>query len=97
MGGWLLHGLFGTTTDTDLKPIKSQVRRISEEIAQVARGMEVENQRLASYMTLNNHRLDNLVNITVNQQQAISELANEFNDVLGTTKDMLTVYAYVAR
>jgi len=61
IGGWVLHGLFGTTTDNDLKPIKSQVRRISQGVAQVARGIEVENQRLAGYMSLNNYRLDDLV------------------------------------
>jgi len=64
--GWVLHGLFGTTTDDDLKPIKKHLRRIDQGVAQIARGLEVENQRLVDYMTLNNHRLDNLVNITVN-------------------------------
>jgi len=84
IGGWVLHGLFGTTTDDDLKPIKKHLRRIDQGVAQVTRGLEVENQRLVGYMTLNNHRLDNLFNITVNQQQAISNLTDEFNNVLGT-------------
>jgi len=75
IGGWVLHGLFGTTTDDDLKPIKKHLKRIDQGITQVARGLEVENQRLVGYMT---------VNITVNQQQAISDLTDEFNNILGT-------------
>jgi len=95
--GWVLHGLFKTTTDDDLKPINSHLRRIDQGMAQVARGIEVENQRLVGYMSLNNHRLDNLVNTTVNQQQAISNLTNEFNDVLGTTVMLKRLYTMMAQ
>jgi len=55
IGGWMLHGLFGTMTDDDLKPITKHVRSIDQGMAQVARGLEVEYQRVVGYMTLNNH------------------------------------------
>jgi len=97
IGGWVLHGLFGTWTDDDLKPIKKHLKRIDQGMAQVARGLEVENQRLVGYMTLSNHRLENLVNITVNQQQAISKLTEEFNNVLGTTMTMERLYIMTAQ
>jgi len=66
-------------------------------MAQVARGLEVENQRLVGYMTLSNHRLNNLVNITVNQRQAISKLTEEFNNVLGTTMTTERLYIMTAQ
>jgi len=96
IGNWALHGLFGTATDDDLQPIKKHLSRIDQRMAQVSRGLEVKNQRLVGYMTLNNHRLDNLVNITVNQQQAIANLTNEFNNVLGTTVYLEELYALMA-
>jgi len=52
-----MNGLFGTVQESDLKPIKKQVTRIGQGLANVARGLETENQRLAGYMTLANHRL----------------------------------------
>jgi len=70
--------------------IKKHLRRIDQGVAQVARGLEVENQRLIGYMTLNNHRLDNLVNITVSQQQAISNLTDEINNVHSQKPDRQT-------
>jgi len=50
-------------------------------------------------MTLSNHRLDNLVNITVNQQQAISKLNEEFNNVhvRGTTMTRERLYIMTAQ
>jgi len=45
IGGWVLHSLFGTSTNDDLKPIKKHLRR-DRGMALVARGLEVENQRL---------------------------------------------------
>jgi len=84
-GGWLLKGLFGTARDSDIKPIKRQVTRIGQGLANVARGLETENQRLAGYMTLANHRLDNLANITMVQEEAISTLTDEFNAAMTTT------------
>ena len=95
-GGWLLYGLFGTTTDNHLKPIKKQVTRISQGMTQVARGMEMEHKRLAGYMTLTNHRLDGLLNMTMNQNEAISNLAGEFNNQLGTTLAMEQVYSIMS-
>ena len=53
--------MFGTTTDRDLKPIHKQVNRIVRGLVQVAHGLEVEDKRLAGFMSLQTHRIDNLV------------------------------------
>jgi len=96
VGGWLLHGLFETTTDNDLKPIKKQVTRISQGIAQVTQVLQVENRRLAGFMSLTNHRVDNLVNMTVNQEQAISNLAREFNALFGSSVSMQNAFTLMS-
>ena len=96
VGGWLLHGLFGTTTDNDLKPIKKQVTRISQGIAQVTQVLQVENRRLAGFMSLTNHRVDNLVNMTVNQEQAITNLAREFNALFGSSVSIQNAFTLMS-
>ena len=58
--------------------------------------LQVENRRLAGFMSLTNHRVDNLVNMIVNQEQAISNLAREFNVLFGSSVSMQNAFTLMS-
>ena len=97
IGGWLLHSVFGTTTDSDLKPIHKQVNRIAHGLAQVAQGLEVEDKRLAGFMSLQNHRIDNLVNMTVVQREAINKLTEELSSAMGNSVTIQAAVSFMSQ
>jgi len=95
--GWVLSGLFGTATEQELLPIERQIKRISQGVAMMAQGLEVENDRLVGFMSLADDRMNDIVNMTLHQEEEMQQLRTYFLEELSklpALQAMVTVLAH---
>ena len=76
--GWVMRGLFGTATEDELLPIETQIRRIAQGVVMMAEGLEVQNNRLVGFMSMAVDDINNIINMTVYQQEEIRQLRELF-------------------
>jgi len=69
-----MRGLFGTATEDELLPIETQIRRIAQGVVMMAEGLEVQNNRLVGFMSMAVDDINNIINMTVYQQEEIRQL-----------------------
>ena len=72
--GWVMRGLFGTATEDELLPIETQIRRIPQGVVMMAEGLEVQKNRLVGFMSMAVDDINNIINMTVYQQEEIRQL-----------------------
>ena len=78
IGGVLLNELFGTTTETDLRPIKDHITRITQGISHLGHGLQLQHDQFASFVELAAERMDAFTNLSLTQDHALTELRAEF-------------------
>ena len=78
IGGVLLNQLFGTATETDLRPIKDHITRIAQGISHLGHGLQLQQHQFASFVEISAERMDAFANLSLTQEHALTELRNEF-------------------
>ena len=84
IGGDLLHSLFGTTTDDDLRPIKEHISRIAKEISHLGHGLQIQQHQFTSFVQIAADRMEAFSNITVNHEHALGELRDRLRILFDT-------------
>jgi len=74
LGGQILNSLFGVVTTKQLNAIRSTALHITSENAKAFESWQKHSDQLSSFMTLANHRLDNLARVTQTQHDVVAEL-----------------------
>jgi chorismate mutase len=85
VGGWILKGLFGTASDADLGDLKAHIRRIGQTVSKAAEVFEVQSNRMSSYMSLVNRRLDGIAEMVTSQSNAVHKVITELTREVETT------------
>jgi len=98
IGGYILSGLFGTTSEADLQPIKQHMKHIGQGMSALDRGLQVQQNRLESFIEMSTERLDSFRNLSTMQQHAISGLYDELRLVYNTeTEDQERIIVTIKR
>ena len=84
IGGYILSGLFGTTSEADLAPINKHMRSIAQGVTHLDRGLQVQSDRLASFIEMSAVRMDLFRNLTIMQETAITELYDKLGVMFNT-------------
>ena len=95
--GWVMRGLFGTATEDELLPIETQIRRIAQGVVVMAEGLEAQNDRLVGFMNLAVDDIDNIINMTVYQQEEIRQLRELFVEQLSKLPILQALTTVLAR
>jgi len=95
--GWVMRGLFGTATEDELLPIETQIRRIAQGVVMMAEGLEVQNNRLVGFMSMAVDDIDNIINMTVYQQEEIRQLRELFVEQLSKLPILQALTTVLAR
>jgi len=84
IGGDLLHSLFGTTTDDDLRPIKEHISRIAKGISHLGHGLQIQQHEFTSFVQIAADKMEAFSNITVNHEHALGELRDRLRILFDT-------------
>jgi len=84
IGGDLLHQLFGTATDDDLKPIKEHLSRITKGISHLGHGLQLQQHQFASFVEISADRMDAFSNLSLTHENALRELREKFHTLYET-------------
>lgn len=76
-GGHLLHELFGTTTDDELRPLKQHISRLAGGISKLGHGLQVQHEQFSSFVQLSADRMDILTNISMAQERVLRNLQDK--------------------
>ena len=77
LGGQILNSLFGVATTKQLNAIRSTALHMTSENAKAFESWQKHSDQLSSFMTLANHRLDNLANVLQTQHNVVDKLHAE--------------------
>jgi len=92
-----MRGLFGTATEDELLPIETQIRRIAQGVVMMAEGLEVQNNRLVSFMSMAVDDINNIINMTVYQREEIRQLSELFVEQLSKLPILQALTTVLAR
>ena len=84
IGGHLLHQLFGTTTDDDLKPITEHISRIAKGISHLGHGLQLQQHQFASFVEISVDRMDAFSNLSLIHEHALGELREKLRKLYQT-------------
>ena len=84
IGGDLLHQLFGTATDDDLRPIKEHISRIAKGISHLGQGLQLQQQQFVSFVKLSVDRMDAFSNLSLTHENALREVREKFHTLYET-------------
>ena len=84
IGRYILSGLFDTTSEADLSPVKKHMRSIAQCVTHLDRGLQDQSDRLASFIEMSAVRMDSFRNLTTMQETAITELYDELGVMFNT-------------
>jgi len=79
VGSYILKDLFGTATEDDLQPIVRHMKRIGQGLSTLGQGLQMQQDRLISFIEMTTDRMDMFRNVTVLQEQPINELYDELH------------------
>ena len=84
IGGNLLHALFGTTTDDDLRPLKDHISRIAKGISHLGHGLQVQQHQFSSFIELSANRMDAFSEVAETHENALQNLREKLNVLYDT-------------
>ena len=84
IGGHLLHQLFGTTTDDDLKPITEHISHIAKDISHLGHGIQLQQHQFASFVEISADRMDAFSNLSLTHEHASGELREKLRKLYQT-------------
>jgi len=84
--GNLLHALFGTTTDDDLRPLslKEHTSRIAKRISHLGHGFQVQQRQFCSFIELSANRMDAFSEVAETHENALHNLRNKLSVLYDT-------------